>query len=192
MAKQAGTEPVSSSLPLGLTNNAGELEVLRDLIFGNQARDFTRRLTDLDGRLEVVRRELKAEGDSRAQSVAKTAADQTSTLRKETNSRVDKEVRMLGERLEQLSADFYEHMESMRRALETRLDRLQEDSGERMRLIEEDARQRDDELRTELLTVSAWLEDKKTSREALGRMLEEMGQRLQASAPNATTAPEKS
>jgi DNA anti-recombination protein RmuC len=187
MAKQAGAEAGAGSLPLGLGNNAGELEVLRDLIFGNQARDFTRRLSDLDGRLEIVRRELKAEQDSRAQSVAKTAADQTTTLRKETNSRIDKEVRVLSERLEQLTADFYEHMEAMRRALETRLDRLQEDSGERMRLLEEDARRRDDDLRSELLTVSAWLEDKKTSREGLGRMLEEMGQRLQAAPPQAPT-----
>jgi DNA anti-recombination protein RmuC len=186
MAKQAGGEVATGSLPLGIGNNAGELEVLRDLIFGNQARDFTRRLSDLDGRLEVVRRELKAEQDSRAQSVAKTAADQTTALRKESNSRIDKEVQVIGERLEQLSADFYEHMENMRRTLETRLDRLQADTGERLRLIEEEARRRDDDLRAELLTVSAWLEDKKTSREALGRMLEEVGQRLQASAPTAT------
>jgi DNA anti-recombination protein RmuC len=187
MAKQPGKELDAASLPPGLGNNAGELEVLRDLIFGNQARDFTRRITDLDSRLEVVRRELKNEQDTRAQSVAKTASDQNIALRKEANSRIDKEVQIIGERLEQLTTDFHELMESNRRALESRLDRLQEDNNERLRLLEEDARRRDDDLRSELLAISAWLEDKKTSRHELGQMMEEIGQRLQANKPAAAT-----
>lgn len=187
MAKQPGKELDAASLPPGLGNNAGELEVLRDLIFGNQARDFTRRITDLDSRLEVVRRELKNEQDTRAQSVAKTASDQNIALRKEANSRIDKEVQIIGERLEQLTTDFHELMESNRRALESRLDRLQEDNNERLRLLEEDARRRDDDLRSELLAISAWLEDKKTSRHELGQMMEEIGQRLQANKPATAT-----
>ena len=187
MAKQLGKELDTASLPPGLGNNAGELEVLRDLIFGNQARDFTRRITDLDSRLETVRRELKNEQDTRAQSVAKTASDQNIALRKEANSRVDKEVQIIGERLDQLTTDFQELMESNRRALESRLDRVQEDNNERHRLLEEDARRRDDDLRSELLAISAWLEDKKTSRHELGQMLEEIGQRLQVNKPAAAT-----
>jgi DNA anti-recombination protein RmuC len=187
MAKQLGKELDTASLPPGLGNNAGELEVLRDLIFGNQARDFTRRITDLDSRLETVRRELKNEQDTRAQSVAKTASDQNIALRKEANSRVDKEVQIIGERLDQLTTDFQELMESNRRALESRLDRVQEDNNERLRLLEEDARRRDDDLRSELLAISAWLEDKKTSRHELGQMLEEIGQRLQVNKPASAT-----
>lgn len=181
MAKQSGTETPAASLVSGIGNNSGELEVLRDLIFGNQARDFSRRITDIDARLEAVRRELKTELDTRGQTVAKTAADQNTTLRKETNSRIDKEVQVIGERFEQLTADFHELIETTRRTVEARLDRMQEEANERLRLLEEDARRRDDDLRAELLTVSAWLEDKKTSRHDLGQMLEEIGQRLQIS-----------
>lgn len=181
MAKQSGKEAESASLASGIGNNAGELEVLRDLIFGNQARDFARRISDIDGRLETVRRELKSEQDARAQSVSKTASDQTTALRKETNSRIDKEVQIISERIDQLSTDLHDLIESTRRTVETRLDRLQEDANERLRLLEEDARQRDDDLRAELLAVSAWLEDKKASRHDLGQMLEEIGQRLQSS-----------
>jgi hypothetical protein len=180
MAKQTGANSEAGALPPGIGGNAGELEALRDLIFGNQARDFTKRLGDLDGRLEATRRELKAELDARAQSVAKSASDQHSALRKESNSRVDKEVQVLSERIEQLSADLHEQIESARRTLESRLDRMQEDAGERLRLLEEETRQRDDDLRAELLSLSAWLEDRKTSRHDLGRMFEEIAQRLQA------------
>lgn len=182
MTKQSATNIETGSLPAGSGNNAGELEVLRDLIFGNQARDFAHRIADLDGRLEAVRRELKGEQDSRAQSVAKTAADQTIALRKETGSRVDKEVQIIGERIEQMSSDLNELIEATTRTLESRLDRLQEEANERFRTLEEDARRRDDDLRAELLTVSAWLEDKKTSRHDLGQMLEEIGLKLQAAA----------
>lgn len=189
MPKQAGGESGAGSLPPALGNNTADLEVLRDLIFGNQARDFSRRISDLDNRLEVVRRELKTEQDSRAQSVAKTAADQTTALRKETVSRLDKEVQIIGERIDELATQLKEQMDTIQRTIETRLDRMQADSAERLRLLEEDARQRDDDLRAELLTVSAWLEDKKTSRETLGRMLEEMGQRLQANGQPAALEP---
>jgi hypothetical protein len=182
MAKQTGADSGAGVPPLGIGSNAGELEVLRDLIFGNQARDFTKRLSDLDTRLEAARRELKTELDSRAQTVAKSASDQNSALRKEANSRMDKEVQVLSERIDQLSTDLHDLIENARRTLESRLDRMQEDASERLRLLEEEARQRDDDLRAELLTLSAWLDDKKTSRHDLGRMLEEIAQRLQASA----------
>ena len=189
MPKQAGGDSNAGSLTPGMGASAGELEVLRDLIFGNQARDFSRRISDLDGRLEVVRRELKSEQESRAQTVAKTAADQTAALRKETTSRLDKEVQIIGERLDALAGQLQEQMASVQHTIEARLDRMQADASERLRLIEEDARQRDDDLRAELLTISAWLEDKKTSRETLGRMLEEMGQRLQANGQPAAPEP---
>jgi hypothetical protein len=182
MPKQNAANAEAGAFPSGIGGNAGELEVLRELIFGNQARDFTKRLSDIDGRLEATRRELKSELDTRAQAVAKSASDQTTTLRREANSRTDKEVQVLGDRIDQLSADLHELIESARRTLESRLDRMQEDANERLRLLEEEARQRDDDLRAELLTLGAWLEDKKTSRHDLGRMLEEIAQRLQASA----------
>ena len=189
MPKQAGGDSNAGSLTPGMGASAGELEVLRDLIFGNQARDFSRRISDLDGRLEVVRRELKSEQESRSQTVAKTAADQTAALRKETTSRLDKEVQIIGERLDALVGQLQDQMASVQHTIEARLDRMQADASERLRLLEEDARQRDDDLRAELLTVSAWLEDKKTSRETLGRMLEEMGQRLQANGQPAAPEP---
>lgn len=180
MVRKVEADKEGNSVTAAGGSNAGELEVLRDLIFGNQARDFAQRLSDIDGRLETVRRELKSEQEATAQSLAKTSSDQTTTLRKETHSRIDKEVQILDERIEQLAADIREQMETARRALEARLDRMQADASDRMRLLEEETRRRDDDLRSELLTMTAWLDDKKTSRHDLGRMMEDIGQRLQA------------
>jgi hypothetical protein len=56
-------------------------------------------------------------------------------------------------------------------------------------LLEEATRQRDDDLRAELLTLNAWLDDKKASRHDLGRMLEDMAQKLQANTQPGSAEP---
>lgn len=190
MARQANTSTNTGSIPPGTGGNTGELEVLRDLIFGNQARDFTQRLSDIDDRMEAIRRELKNEQDSSVQSLTKSSVDQATTLRKEAHSRIDKEVQMLSERIEQLTADMGRQLEDARRMFEAKLDRLQTESSDRIRQLEEKTRQRDDDLRSELLAASAWLEDKKTSRHDLGHMLEELGRQLQGSDQSATSEPD--
>lgn len=190
MARQANTSTNTGSIPPGTGGNTGELEVLRDLIFGNQARDFTQRLSDIDDRMEAIRRELKNEQDSSVQSLTKSSVDQATTLRKEAHSRIDKEVQMLSERIEQLTADMGRQLEDARRMFEAKLDRLQTESSDRIRQLEEKTRQRDDDLRSELLAASAWLEDKKTSRHDLGHMLEELGRQLQGSDQSAASEPD--
>lgn len=190
MARQANTSTNTGSIPPGTGGNTGELEVLRDLIFGNQARDFTQRLSDIDDRMEAIRRELKNEQDSSVQSLTKSSIDQATTLRKEAHSRIDKEVQMLSERIEQLTADMGRQLEDARRMFEAKLDRLQTESSDRIRQLEEKTRQRDDDLRSELLAASAWLEDQKTSRHDLGHMLEELGRQLQGSDQSAASEPD--
>jgi len=189
VARQANSSTNAGSIPPGTGGNAGELEVLRDLIFGNQARDFTQRLSDIDDRLEAIRRELKSEQDLFTQSLTKSSVDQGTTLRKETHGRIDKEVQMLSERIEQLTADMSRQFEEARRMFEAKLDRLQTESGDRIRQLEEKTRQRDDDLRSEMLAASAWLEDKKTSRHDLGRMLEELGRQIQGNIEAAASEP---
>jgi len=189
VARQANTSTNAGSILPGTGGNTGELEVLRDLIFGNQARDFTQRLSDIDDRMEAIRRELKNEQDSSVQSLTKSSVDQATTLRKEAHSRIDKEVQMLSERIEQLTADMGRQLEDARRMFEAKLDRLQTESSDRIRQLEEKTRQRDDDLRSELLAASAWLEDKKTSRHDLGHMLEELGRQLQGSDQSAASEP---
>lgn len=55
---------------------------------------------------------------------------------------------------------------------------------ERTRTLQTEARQRDDGLRQELLSIAASLENKKTSRQDLGQMLMELGLRLRQEIDN--------
>ncbi len=166
------------------SSGSTDLETLRDLLFGNQVRDLSRRLTELDSRVEAAKRDLKASLNSRADALAGSTAEQVAAARKELNGRIDQETRALSERIDSVAADLGNRLQAIHKELDGRLDELQTELVERLHTAQEEARQRDEELRDELLALSAWLDDKKTSRHDLGQMLEDIGQRLQMVAPN--------
>lgn len=81
--------------------------------------------------------------------------------------------------LDALRQELVEQIQATKSELSDRVDRLGADQSNRLLAFQNEARQRDEDLRQELLTLSAWLDDKKTSRHDLGQMLVAMGQNLQ-------------
>lgn len=81
--------------------------------------------------------------------------------------------------LDALRQELVEQIQGTKSELSDRVDRLGADQSNRLLAFQNEARQRDEDLRQELLTLSAWLDDKKTSRLDLGQMLVTMGQNLQ-------------
>lgn len=81
--------------------------------------------------------------------------------------------------LDALRQELVEQIQAAKSELNDRVDRLGADQSNRLLAFQNEARQRDEDLRQELLTLSAWLDDKKTSRHDLGQMLVAMGQNLQ-------------
>jgi hypothetical protein len=165
-------------------NGGTDLDTLRDLLFGNQVRDLSRRLTELDARLETAKRDLKGTLNTRSEALATSNIEQVAALRKELTSRIEKETRTLAERIDTVATEFSAQLQTAQRELSEQLETLQHEFSDRLHIAQEEARQRDEELRNELLALSAWLDDKKTSRHDLGQMLEEVGQRLQLAAAN--------
>jgi hypothetical protein len=70
-------------------------------------------------------------------------------------------------------------LQETRKELSEQLNKLGAELSDRLLAAQEEARQRDNDLRQELLALSAWLDDKKTSRQDLSRMFFKMGQQLQ-------------
>ncbi|GAB4147596.1 MAG: hypothetical protein Fur0021_06640 [Candidatus Promineifilaceae bacterium] len=81
--------------------------------------------------------------------------------------------------LDALRQELVEQIQATKSELSDRVDRLGADQSNRLLAFQNEARQRDEDLRQELLTLSAWLDDKKTSRHDLGQMLVTLGQNLQ-------------
>jgi flagellar biosynthesis GTPase FlhF len=138
------------SKPIG--GSAKELERLRDILYGEQARATEDRLGDLEARLEKTRSELNAMFRKEHKALETSLEKQLSELSKhQAAHEVEAAERLDTTRLE-LSTDFTNRLN---------------DQAAQLR-----------ELRQQLVEISAALEESKVSRSDLGAMLIEMGQRI--------------
>lgn len=138
------TKPAGSSVK--------ELERLRDILYGEQARATEDRLGDLEKRLEKVRSELNA------------------LFRKEHKSlqtALEKQINTLNKQLDEHEVEASERLENTRSELTNDFTNRLNDQATQLR-----------ELRQQLVEISAALEESKVSRSDLGALLIEMGQRI--------------
>ena len=143
---------MSSEEAKSTTGSAKELERLRDILYGEQARATEDRLGSLENRLEKVRSELNA------------------LFRKEhkaLQTSLEKEINTLGKQLDEHEAAAAERLENARSELTNDFTNRLNDQAAQLR-----------ELRQQLVEISAALEESKVSRSDLGVMLVEMGQRI--------------
>ena len=169
---------------------AGDLETLRDILFGNQARATEDRLDLIERQLAATRRDLQDDYGKRLDALAEKSANQLAAAQADLSQRLDKQDASQSEQLKsaheelstaikQLGDRLAEELQQNFRQMSERLDASNAELSERLLAAQEDARQRDADLRQELLTLSAWLDDKKASRHDLGQMLADIGRRLQ-------------
>jgi uncharacterized protein YPO0396 len=164
----------------------GDLERLRDIIFGQHARTIEERLNAVEAEVERLHRELT----EALNSLGDTSASELTTARRELKQRLDEQVAAhaqalqqsfdshrseqaaqfgnIERRIEQLSADLFAQMRMARQELTERLDHGSTDS-----------RQRHDALRQEILALIKSLDESKSSRQDLGQMLIELGRKIQ-------------
>lgn len=135
-----------------------DLDQLRNILYGNQARATEQRLDDLEARLEDVNQELK-----------NSLKDQVTTLSGST----DQQFKAVEEKLAQTNTN-----------LNQRLDQQISDLRKQLTDFRAESRQRDADLRQEMLTLGAMLDKQKTGRSELGELLVELGQQLQQNAEN--------
>jgi hypothetical protein len=226
-----GSSPPVTAVPP--PTREADIERLRDILFGAQARTTDVRLGNLENRLETIRQELIDLIENRSNSNAQSATSQVTAVRKELSEsiehkteaqsaqlraihqelteRLDKQStdfttqlrtverdlsarldsqqtdqmaqlrdlqRDMQQRLETLNADLLSQMRQMRKELSDRLAEIDEAHTTQNRTLRQDTKQRDDELRHELAMLATLLDNKKVSRQDLGHMLADLGQRL--------------
>ncbi|MCA9970482.1 MAG: hypothetical protein KC425_09720 [Anaerolineales bacterium] len=84
----------------------------------------------------------------------------------------------MSQRIESLATDFFTQLRQAQSELTARLDALAAAQAEQLQTLQAETRQRDDAIRQELLQLTARLSDHKVSRQEMGQMLVELGQRL--------------
>jgi len=207
----AGNTQLSAQSDLsGKTGN--ELEHIRDILFGNQARATETRLGDLEVRVEAIHQELlntireqnSATGDRLTTKIEESRKDQLNRLKRQdeqqttfVNNTRDTLTAQINQQFQKLAADIEQNRQEfqetvdkitadlqkqyldMQKTLQDGLNRLNADLSERLRAGQAESQQRDNDLRQELLTMAAWLDNKKATRIDLGHMLIEVGRQLQ-------------
>lgn len=182
MSKTAKQEQINEEI-----GGTHELETLRNLIYGNQARASEKRVGNLERRVEAIYGELGETIRAKTQAVAGTANEQVAQLRQDLLVRGDAQTADLNKRLDAITADFTNRLQSLEETLLARINRLQAETTERLLTLQEDSQARDDGLRQELLTLTAWLDDQKTSRYALGDLLIGLGEQLRVKHEDASS-----
>ncbi|MCA9956149.1 MAG: hypothetical protein H6657_25760 [Ardenticatenaceae bacterium] len=173
---------------------SGELENLREILFGNQARATDDRLTILEEALQKQHRDLTdaLNKQAAAQREATDAAERSlkNQLTNQANT-TQANHQALEESLNQLRTDHKRLMDEMQASFTQELEILRSSLSDQIRRMQNESRQRDDDLRQELLTVSNWLDNKLTPRLNLGQMLIEIGQQLQSDNGDASSPEEE-
>ena len=192
MAKKVAVFPKSDPMTeKKQTPASGELENLREILFGNQARATEDRLNVLEELLQKQQRDFtdalnkQAAAQRDATDTAERALKTQLTNQANTNQANHQ---ALEESLSQLRADHKRLMDEMKAAFTQELENLRSSLTDHIRRMQNESRQRDDDLRQELLTVSNWLDNKLTPRLKLGQMLIEIGQQLQSDNGNAAAS----
>ncbi len=145
--------------------DGNDLDQLRNILYGNQARATEQRLTDLEVRIETVQRDLSDDINQRAASLANSASTQLTDVQQK-----------LTDQLNQTAVDFNQ-----------RLDKQIKDIQKSLADFRAEARQRDNDLRQEMLTLGAMLDKQKAGRTELGELLVQLGQQLQENAASTPT-----
>lgn len=158
------------------TDNAStqELDTLRDLIFGNQARDFSRRLSELELHLKENTNTLRTSLDKTEKTLSGDTFDQVTNLRQELTTTMDQQQSELSIRIDDLQT----HVQVSQLELFNRLNGMLAEQKKQMEAIQAETNRQLTELRQEMVDLVEGLEDKKTSRAHLADLLADLSQRL--------------
>ena len=186
MAKKAAApKKESEKMADSTTPPSGELENLREILFGNQARATDDRLNQLEENLQTVHRNF-TDALNRQNTALREA---TATVEKELKKQMSDQAKLnqsdhqaLAESINELRSETKRQIDEVQTTFSQELEALRSSLTDHIRRMQNESRQRDDDLRQELLTVSNWLDNKLTPRHDLGQLLVELGHHLQNNA----------
>lgn len=181
MSADKATSGDVSVIPSG-----NDLDQLRSILFGNQARAIEKRVNDLELHLESVRRELNQYFDEQIDSLAETTTADLTKAQQSFNDQLNaqtleqtKQNKELQDRLEQLATDFNKQLQTTQKQLNQQMEKQVADLHRKLVDFQAEARQRDDDLRLEMLALGAMLDNQKAARNELADMFIQMGEQLQ-------------
>ncbi len=159
----------------------GNLEKVRDILFGNQMREVDRRFARLEERIIKETRDLKDDIKRRLDALEAHTIKETETLagdlRQERGDRVDANARLARE-LADMAGTFERRSAGLDEQFGKGQREVRQQILEQQQRLSEEMRQRIDEVLAALARETQELRTDKTDRMALASLLKEMAMRL--------------
>jgi hypothetical protein len=143
--------------------NGTELDRLREILYGTQARTTDKRLLDLEVRVETQRRELTESLLEKTNLLGESAGSQLASVRKDLSDRLDRQVtdqaaqlRMaqqnLNGRIDEQNASQTAQLRAAQKDLADRLDRQSADQAAQLRAVQRELSDRIESVYADVLT----------------------------------------
>lgn len=167
--------------------SVSELERLRDILFGSQARSTDKQLTNLKADLNATQQDLKDEINQKFDTLAKNSHNETQAVRTELSERLtvltnDQTSNLrstkteLTQRIDQLAADQDNQLRTTHRELTERLDEQSALHSQQLRVAQQELSMQIEKLATDIF--SQLRETQKTFNDRVDRLEASQNERL--------------
>ena len=151
----------SKAPPVTSEPSAGELERLRDILFGSQTRLLETRLNDLEVDFEETRREMAATLNEKLEALSGSSSVKLETTQKELSGRFDAQVadhaaklrsvqKELSERLDKIADEQSAQLRDVKKELSDNHEKLAADFLRQLRSVQKELNERIDKVNSEL------------------------------------------
>lgn len=175
------SEKKTPSRPSAVAAPEGNVDQIRDILFGGQMRDYERRFQDMEERIRRESEKLRSDLLKRMDALEALMREQHEQIqavvqrndrdRREAHDELEARMQTQGKSLRADLAALEQKHEQDSQQLRERLHRAQTEAGEALR-------ERAEELYAELQRVSSQLRDDKVARQELAGFFSEMALRL--------------
>lgn len=158
---RAVIESVSQASSVTSEPSAGELERLRDILFGSQTRVLETRLNELEVNLEETRREMAVTLNEKIEALSGSSSVKLETTQHELSGKFDAQVadhaaklrsvqKDLSDRLDKLSDDQAAQLRDVKKELSDNHEKLAADFLRQLRSVQKELNERLDKINSEL------------------------------------------
>ena len=172
-----GTPPTGQDLP----GEAGNIDKIRDILFGNQVRDFDRRFAGIEARVDKAAADLRNDFSARMEALEHFFKEEFDTLKDRVRSETDKRSegeKRLADELKQLAATATRSIQTAEDKFAERTTELRQQILEQSKRLSEEVQRKHDLATKEIASSASRLEESKVDRSSMAEYLMEVAMRL--------------
>lgn len=164
-----------------MRDRLGNIDQIRDIIFGSQLRDFETRFDKIESDLSMLQQEIE-DRTEQVKTVLSTemraGIDALEKKFKSLNLNTQEEVADIRQQIDRVNRKFSSSMETLDEALDKQTNSIRDELSQTRERLQEDVRSLKNQVFEELTRRFSVLRDEKVARDDMAEILFELGMRL--------------